>query len=207
MILKDKLAVQVPVWRERVKKLLAEGGDVKVGDVTIKQVYGGMRDVKSLVTDISYVDPEEGIRLRGFTIPELFEKLPRLQGTEMPLVGGLYYLLLVGEIPSLEEALEVEEEWKQRGQTPKYVYDVLCSMPANAQPITWFGTTPFFMFEMKILEILQGNFLSIVWAVVFVGLIWFARKVLIAREKEAMKRLGIEETPVFKTVPSAAGVK
>ena len=33
---------------------------------------------KSLVTDISYVDPNEGIRLRGYTIPELLEKLPKL---------------------------------------------------------------------------------------------------------------------------------
>ncbi len=139
MILKDKLAVQVPAWRERVKKLLTEGGDAKVGEVNIKQVYGGMRDVKGLVTDISYVDPEEGIRLRGYTIPELFEKLPKLAGAEMPLAGGLYYLLLVGELPGMQEALDVEEAWKQRGQVPQYVYDVLCAMPANAQPMTLFS--------------------------------------------------------------------
>jgi citrate synthase len=139
MILKDKLAVQVPAWRERVKKLMAEGGDAKVGEVTIKQVYGGMRDVKGLVTDISYVDPEEGIRLRGYTIPELFEKLPKLPGAEMPLVGGLYYLLLVGDLPTLEQAQEVEGEWKKRGQVPQYVYDVLCAMPPNAQPMTLFS--------------------------------------------------------------------
>lgn len=136
MILQEKLAEQIPVWRERVRKLLAESGDVKVGEVTIKQVYGGMRDVKSLVTDISYVDPEEGIRLRGYTIPELVEKLPRLPGAEMPLVGGLYYLLLVGELPTLEQAQAVEAEWKTRGQVPQYVYDVLCAMPSNAQPMT-----------------------------------------------------------------------
>ena len=139
MILKDKLASQMPVWRERVRNLLAESGDVKVGEVTIKQVYGGMRDVKSLVTDISSVDPNEGIRLRGYTIPELLEKLPKLHGDEMPLAGGLYYLLLVGELPSLEEALEVEEEWKKRSTVPQYVYDVLCAMPPQAQPMTLFS--------------------------------------------------------------------
>jgi citrate synthase len=139
MILKEKLAAQIPVWRERVKKLLAESGDVKVGDITIKQVYGGMRDVKSLVTDISYVDPSEGIRLRGYTIPELLEKLPKAAGNQMPLVGGLYYLLLVGEIPTLEEALEVEDEWKKRGNVPQYVYDVLSAMPPQAQPMTLFS--------------------------------------------------------------------
>ena len=33
MKLKDKLAAQMPAWRERVKKLVAESGDVKVGEV------------------------------------------------------------------------------------------------------------------------------------------------------------------------------
>ena len=54
-------------------------------------------------------------------------------------------------------------------------------MPENAQTITWFGTSPFFMFEMKILEVLQGNFMGIIWAVVMVGLIYFARKILLVR--------------------------
>jgi len=139
MLLKEKIGSQLPSWRARVKTLLAEHGDVKVGDVTIQQVYGGMRDVKSLVTDISYVDPEDGIRLRGYTISELLNKLPRFENTEMPLVGGLYYLLMVGEIPTMAEALEVEREWKTRGDIPGYVIDVLRSMPVNAQPMTLFS--------------------------------------------------------------------
>jgi citrate synthase len=139
MLLKDKLAGQIPVWRERVKQLLAEGGDTKVGEVNIKQVYGGMRDVKGLVTDISYVDPDEGIRLRGYTIDELLQKLPLLPGTSIPLVGGLYYLLLVGDIPTLEQALEVENEWKARSQVPEYVFDVLRAMPENALQMTLFS--------------------------------------------------------------------
>ncbi len=139
MILNEKLSAQMPAWRERVKKLLAESGEVKVDSVTISQIYGGMRNIKSLVTDISYVDPVEGIRLRGFTINEALEKLPKLPGAEMPLVGGLYYLLLVGEVPTLEDALQVENEWKARGQVPGYVYDVLRAMPANAQPMTMFS--------------------------------------------------------------------
>jgi citrate synthase len=139
MILKEKLAGQIPAWRERVKQLLATGGDKKVGEVNIKQVYGGMRDVKGLVTDISYVDPDEGIRLRGYTIDELLQKLPLMKGASIPLVGGLYYLLLVGEIPTLEEALEVEDEWKARSKVPEYVFDVLRAMPANALQMTMFS--------------------------------------------------------------------
>lgn len=139
MKLKEKLAERIPLWRERVKRLLAESSAVKVDDVTIGQVYGGMRDVKSLVTDISYVDPEEGIRLRGYTITELLEKLPKGEGMEMPLVGGLYFLLLVGELPTLEEALEVEEEWRRRSRLPPYVYEVLRAMPPHTMPMTLFS--------------------------------------------------------------------
>ncbi|MCJ7661701.1 MAG: citrate (Si)-synthase, partial [Anaerolineales bacterium] len=98
MIVQDKIEAQLPEWRDRVGKLVKEHGDVKVGEVNIAQVYGGMRGVRALVTDISYVDPEEGIRLRGYTIPEVLEKLPKPSKDSVPWVGGLYYLLLVGEI-------------------------------------------------------------------------------------------------------------
>jgi citrate synthase len=139
MILKDKIAAQLPEWRERVRALVKDSGDVKVDEVNIAQVYGGMHDVKSLVTDISYVDPVEGIRLRGFTIGELLEALPRTPGAEMPCSGGLYYLLLTGEIPAEEEAVEVESEWLSRNKVPSYVYDVIRAMPADAHPMTLFS--------------------------------------------------------------------
>ena len=139
MILKEKFAAQLPAWRERVRKLVKENGDVKVGEVTIAQVYGGMRDVKCLVTDISYVDPDEGIRLRGYTIPELLNLLPKPAGSEMPYVGGLYFLFLIGEIPTVEQAMEVENEWKIRGEIPPYVYEVLKALPKDTHPMSMFS--------------------------------------------------------------------
>ena len=139
MILKEKLAAQLPEWRERVRRLVKDHGNVKVDEITIAQVYGGMRDVKALVTDISYVDPVEGIRLRGFTIPELLKVLPKPPGAEMPYSGGVYYLLLIGEVPTQEEALEVESEWRARSEVPSYVYDVIRAMPADTHPMTLFS--------------------------------------------------------------------
>ena len=68
--LKQKLADLLPAWRERVVRLLKEHGDTEVSQVKISQFYGGMRGVKCLTTDISYLDPFEGIRFRGLTIPE-----------------------------------------------------------------------------------------------------------------------------------------
>lgn len=140
MTINEKLASLLPEWRNRVSKLVKENGDVKVGEVTISQVYGGMRDVKSMVTDISYVDPGEGIRLRGYTIPEVLEKLPKPSGAEMPYVGGLYYLFLVGEFPTEKDALEVENEWKDRSKIPQFVFDVLRSMPPDSHPMMLFSS-------------------------------------------------------------------
>ncbi len=139
MILKEKISAMLPEWRERVTKLLKEHGNVVVGDVTIKQVYGGMRGVKALVTDISYVDPNAGIRFRGHAIPEVLEKLPKPEGAEMPYVGGLYYLLMTGEFPTKEEAEAVEAEWARNATVPQHVYDVLRAMPKDTHPMALFS--------------------------------------------------------------------
>ena len=116
MILKEKISAQLPAYRQRVQNLLSQSSDVKVDEITIGQIYGGARGVKMLVTDISYVDPKDGIRMRGYTVPELLEILPKRPGDEIPLVGGMYYLLVVGEIPTYEQALAVENEWSARNQ-------------------------------------------------------------------------------------------
>ena len=54
MIFKEKFEAQLPEWRDRVRFLVKEKGNVKVGEITIAQVYGGMRGVKSLVTILKY---------------------------------------------------------------------------------------------------------------------------------------------------------
>ncbi len=139
MSLKEKLAAKIPAAKERYNKIRKEYGSVVIDQVTVGQVAGGMRGIKSLLTDISYLDPMEGIRFRGYTIPETLEKLPKRDGAEVPLVGGFYYLLLTGDIPTLEEAEEVEAEWKERGQVPEYVYEVIRSQPRDTHPMTLFS--------------------------------------------------------------------
>lgn len=138
MIIKEKIAAQLPAWRERVRKLVKENGAVVIDQVTIDQVYGGMRGSKVLVSDISYVDPAEGIRFRGLSIPEVLEKLPKPEGAELPLVGGLYYLLLTGEIPTIEQACSVEKDWASRSEVPSYVFDALRALPKHTHPMTLF---------------------------------------------------------------------
>ena len=136
MILHEKMSAQLPAWRERIKSLAKEHGEVVVDKVTVGQVIGGMRDIKSLLTDVSFVDPAEGIRFRGMSIPEVLKALPKAKGGKMPLVGGLYYLLLIGEVPTKEQALEVEAEWAKRANVPDHVFKMLKTMPKETHPMT-----------------------------------------------------------------------
>jgi citrate synthase len=133
-------SAEIPAWRERVAKLVMDNANVKVDEVTIGQVYGGMRSVKGLVTDISYVDPGEGIRFRGYTIPEVLKILPKPAEGNMPYVGGLYYLFLVGKVPNKEQAIDIENEWKARAAIPSFVFDVLKSLPQDSHPMMLFST-------------------------------------------------------------------
>ncbi len=137
--LKDKLFEKIQAHRPRTTRLVKEYGDVHLSDVTIGQAIGGMRGVKCLVTDISYLDPMEGIRFRGYTIPEVLEKLPKVSNGEMPYVEGHFYLLLTGDIPTKNEVEEVAEEFKKRQHVPQYVFDVLRAMPRDTHPMTMFS--------------------------------------------------------------------
>ena len=133
--LKDKLYQKIQEHRPKITQLLEEHGDTVIDHVTVGQVIGGMRGIKSLVTDISYLDPFEGIRYRGFTLPEVLAKLPKPDGAEMPFVEGLYYLLLTGEMPTKEEVESLVVDFKNRRVVPRYVWDVIDAFPSNSHPM------------------------------------------------------------------------
>jgi citrate synthase len=93
--LKEKFAQKAGPVAAEVKKLIKEKGDVKLGEYTVAQVYQGMKGIVGLVTETSKLDPEEGIRFRGYSIPELREKLPKAPGGTEPLPEGIFYLMLL----------------------------------------------------------------------------------------------------------------
>jgi citrate synthase len=139
--LKKTLKAKIEAFRPRTTKLNKEFGEIVIDKVTISQAIGGARDVRCLVTDISYLDPQEGIRFRGKTIPETFEALKThvVPGCEMPTVESFFYFLLTGDIPTKEQAAEVYSDWKSREQVPAYVYDVLRALPRDTHPMTMFS--------------------------------------------------------------------
>ncbi len=137
--LKTKLARKIDEWRPRTEALMKEHGDVVIDKVTIAQALGGMRGIKSLVTDISYLDPNEGIRYRGYTLKEVFDKLPKPAGSEMPYVEGLFYLLVTGDVPNEEETQDVIQEFNKRRILPRYVYEVIDAFPCCSHPMPIFS--------------------------------------------------------------------
>jgi citrate synthase len=137
--LKKTLAHKIEEHRPRTVRLLKEYGDVKLGEVTIAQAIGGARGVRCLVTDTSYLDPLEGIRFRGKTIPETFAALPKYPGSEYPTVESFWWFILTGDVPNEEQTNEVIADFKERRKVPAYVFDVLRALPRDTHPMTMFS--------------------------------------------------------------------
>jgi len=139
--LKETLFKKIQEQRPRTARLAKEYAGVSLGEVTIGQAITGAKGVKCLVTDISYLDPMEGIRFRGMTIPETFAALPKVPGSDYPYVEGFWYLLLTGDVPTLAQAQEVAEDWKKRSAVPEYVIDVLRALPRDSHPMAMFSAS------------------------------------------------------------------
>jgi citrate synthase len=135
MSLKETLRRKIEEFRPRTQRLLREFGKVKIDDVTIEQCIGGGRDIPSLVTDISYLDPYDGIRFRGKSINETFEALPKPPGALYPTVEAFWYFLLTGDVPTEDEVEEVLHEFRARANVPYYVYDIIRALPVGTHPM------------------------------------------------------------------------
>ncbi|KAJ5506291.1 Citrate synthase-like core [Penicillium expansum] len=137
--LKDTFADNLPAEIEKVKKLRKEHGSKVIGEVTLDQAYGGARGIKSLVWEGSVLDSEEGIRFRGYTIPECQKLLPKAPGGEEPLPEGLFWLLLTGEIPSEQQVRNLSAEWAARSDVPKFVEELIDRCPNTLHPMAQFS--------------------------------------------------------------------
>ena len=137
--LKETLAAKIEPMRKEVQAVLKNHGDNVVSEVTVTQAYGGMRGVKCMVTETSALDPMEGIRFRGYNIPQLREKLPKAPGGEEPLPEGIFYLLLTGDLPTEKNVKEVTEEWKKRSTLPDHLVKTMDAVPKDTHPMTQFS--------------------------------------------------------------------
>jgi len=134
--LKEVLAAQIPAKQAWLKKMKVEHGDKKVDNVTIDQLVGGARSIKCMLWEPSLLDPIEGIRFRGLTIPELQEQLPTtIEGGE-PMPEALLWLLLTGEVPTKVQADAITAELHARATLPAHVEPMIRAFPEGMHPMT-----------------------------------------------------------------------
>jgi citrate synthase len=139
-ILKERFKAKADVEAAAIKDLLKEHGTKKIGEVQLSQVYQGMRGITGLVSETSLLDSQEGIRFRGYSIPELQDKLAKAKGGSEPLPEGLFYLMLIGELPTEEDVAYVSSTWQRRSHVPNHVFDAIDALPLTAHPMTMFVT-------------------------------------------------------------------
>ncbi len=139
-IVKDRFKTKADIASAEIKNLLKEHGNKVIGEVTLSQVYQGMRGITGLVTETSLLDAQEGIRFRGYSIPELQAKLPKAKDGKEPLPEGLFYLMLIGELPTSEDVNHVTNVLQRRSHVPSHVFEAIDALPAYAHPMTMFVT-------------------------------------------------------------------
>ena len=136
--LKEKFQSKATPLAAEIKEIIKTNGDLVLGEYTVAQAYQGMKGIKAMVTETSKLDPEEGIRFRGYSIPELRKQLPKAPGGTEPLPEGIFHLMLVGELPSTDDVTFITNEWQKRSVVPKHVFDVIDALPIDTHPMTQF---------------------------------------------------------------------
>jgi len=137
--LKLKFEEKIDQSRQRVKTLVNEYGDKIVGEISLRQIYSGMRGMLSMVTETSKLDPNEGIRFRGYSLPEIQDVLPRAKNSNQPLPEGMFYLMLIGELPTDQDVKLISLELEKRSDVPDYVFNVINDLPKDMHPMTQFS--------------------------------------------------------------------
>lgn len=135
---KDRFKEKADALGLEIKDIIAKHGNDKIGEVTVAQAYQGMRGIPGLITETSLLDSEEGIRFRGYSIPELRAQLPKAEGGTEPLPEGLFHLMLVGEMPSKEDVDHLSAVFARRSHVPNHVFDTIEALPASTHPMTQF---------------------------------------------------------------------
>lgn len=138
-LIKNHIHAQLPGILEKLNRIRKAHSDFIVSEISLDQLFNGLRGVTLQVSDIAHLDPEKGIRFRNYPIPELLLRLPMKQGGHFPLSGGVVFLLLTGELPTESQALSVEMEWQKSTELPENVRKVITAFPRGADPMTIFS--------------------------------------------------------------------
>jgi len=116
--------------------LLKNHGETKIQDVTVEMAINGARSMKTMVTDTSDLDANDGISYRGMSLYEVNKKLPKAPGGSCALPEAAFWLLLTGEVPTDLETRAFTDELHSRSSVPANVTATLNSVPTDTHPMT-----------------------------------------------------------------------
>jgi len=136
--IKERFKAKADGLSAEIKDIIKEHGNKKIGEVTLAQIYQGMRGITGLVTETSLLDAQEGIRFRGYSIPELQQRLPKAAGGTEPLPEGLFHLMLLGELPTESDVYDITANWQRRSHVPNHVFAAIEALPKDSHPMTQF---------------------------------------------------------------------
>ncbi|KAL4068050.1 citrate synthase-like protein [Scleroderma citrinum] len=134
--LKETLQEVIPPKQEQLKRLKAEHGQTVVGDVKVENIIGGMRGLKAMLWEASVLDPNEGIRFHGLSIPDCQKVLPPVPGGKEMTAESMLWLLLTGKVPTPEQSSQLSAELAERGELPSFVEKFLDSLPKTLHPMS-----------------------------------------------------------------------
>ncbi|CUS13852.1 unnamed protein product [Tuber aestivum] len=138
--LKETLKEVIPAKREMLKKLKVEHGEKVLGEVKVENAIGGMsRGIKGMLWEGSVLDANEGIRFHGKTIKDCQKVLPKGTSGEEMLPEGMFWLLLTGQVPSVEQVRELSRTLAENAGLPDFVEKMLDNMPTTLHPMTQFA--------------------------------------------------------------------
>jgi len=122
---KRKIKESIDRQRDEIRVIREKYNDTHVDCVSVNQLFGGMRGVKGLICNTSYVSPEKGLIIRGIPILDLRDRLPE----------EIFFLLISGEFPDNIALEQLQEALKISSIVPSYVWDVLEAMPEDSHPM------------------------------------------------------------------------
>ena len=132
--LKQAFASKIDPVRAEVLALKKEHGKDVIAEVNVEQVINGMRDIPCMFYLCSALDPHHGIRLRHLSIPELQEQAPA-EDVE-PLPEATLWLLLTGEVPTMEQVQTLQQELRVRESLPEETVQLVESISKDLHPMT-----------------------------------------------------------------------
>jgi len=161
-VLRGKIAKLAKERSALKTDLLKEYGNTKIQDVTVEMAINGARSIKTMVTETSDLDANDGIFYRGVSLYDVNKALPKAPGGESGLPEAAFWLLLTGEVPTQDECTAFTAELHRRSEVPKSVFDTILAMPRDTHPMTQLATAmlalqPYSKFTAKYNEGMKKN--------------------------------------------------